>query len=371
VTILPQLEDDLRRAGRRRDPRAADATRGRTLRPGLLGRVAHHAAALGSLAVVLVIAGAAIVLLHGPSKSRRADGSSSQPATTRQQLVDTIGLLRRPQKAADLSARYLPPFVGQRSRLTKNLSARSHRALLDILHREGDPQLQRSLVRVVVLPRLHATVALTPVTYRPGASSARIEGVYLNVHTPDTILQGPGPISAAQVLSRGVGMLLNPTQGHILGFFLVPDQVARVSLSAITPTADSGLSPGNRDTVRRALAGEHRTVTVQHNLAAFRLPAPPAVRSATAISGALGVQTTADETWYSATGSVLARFRTPLDVTITIHGRNPSIARFKRAGGSAFCHQNPTACPLQSATTTISQTTTTQTTSSSPALTYP
>jgi hypothetical protein len=222
MTLLPEFHEQLHGAAVRRARRR--------LSPGFGGRLVQlgrMAPVVVSAAVAVAIAVIAVVLLgHGRAPSESA---ASQAGRARQALIQTLGILRTPQTAADrrdLRASALPGFLRVSS------SGLCHGRTTPLPCAET---LDRPLVRSVRLPGLGYRVGFFPVAIRPAAAvatSAAGEGLTITLHGPHIYLLGSGepPVSAATLRSRGLVVSANVGDGINRGMVVVPDGVARVVL---------------------------------------------------------------------------------------------------------------------------------------------
>jgi hypothetical protein len=311
MTILPQLEKDLRQAARAQLP-AGDAPshgldrhdRGAgsraAHRPRIRGRFGATAAAALSVAVVVVVAGIALtVLKHG----RGSVSTATVPAgaASRRELIDTLGILRTPQTKAEREIRHVGGLIG-----IPEFPFSRHRplptALRDRLAMEGYPRVDLPLVRVVSAA-YDQTVRIVPITYRPSPRSRRrAEGLGIALEVPGSLDEGLTPQSVSALRSHGLNLFTYARHANV-GVILVPDGVAKVTLGpfrAQLETVEPNPAPVPTTTAK-----------VRDNIAAFRLPVPsiPAWAGITAAhrprmssAGAF-----AHMTWLDANGNVIKR----------------------------------------------------------------
>jgi hypothetical protein len=314
MTILPQLERDLFRAAKQRLPAAdtPDETRDHPGRPeprssgrwgGFRRRLATTATTLPILlavAVTVIVAAFALTLFHHGRQSPPATPASSTQAT-RQQLIQMLGILRRPQTKADLNPKF-NPFAGP-------------------LAQQGYPKLDRALVRVVTIPAWHAKVGVEPATWQPSRSSPqRSEGVDLElwignkptIPPSSHIGTGPRPTSVETVRAHGLALAGNVRGKDLMdGVLLVPDGVARITLRPIRVIK----APVRVDPSRFGTA----TATVHDNIAEFQLTIPT-VAGRNFVSSMLGTSAVVQATWFDAGGNVIKHTTTNLDVFIRFRG---------------------------------------------------
>ena len=328
MTILPQLERDLSRAAQQRltSPDDADALRDqpRHDRPRSTGRgprirrrLAKTATAVPvvlAIVVAVIIAAFALTLGHRDHQSQPTTPATSVQAA-RQQLVQMLGILRRPQTKADLDRQLTLGFGLER-----------------LLARFGHPKLDRALMRVIKIPAWHAKVGIEPTTWQPSPSSPqRSEGVDLELWIgpkstiPPSSDQGTGPRPTRAGVIRSHGLALASSAGGNLldGVVLVPDGVAKVTLRVsrvIDPPVK--VNPSQFGTA---------TAAVHDNIAAFQLTLPH-VTVKKGLSGMFGTPGVLQTTWFDARGNVIKHTTTHLDVVITVKGNRAFPSRPRDAG---------------------------------------
>jgi hypothetical protein len=332
MTILPQLERDLFQAAKERlpasdpkhggwDPKRQPQSVPTTRRSGLRRRTVAVATALPVLlavAVTVTVVVLALALFH-PGRHIRASSVPASAPATRQQLVQMLGVLRRPQTKSDLDPKLTPSIV--RLELSARGSRRPQPGLKRVLAQWGYPMLDRSLVRVVRIPDWHAKVGIEPTTSRRSRSSAqRSEGVDLELWIgsqptiPPSIDEETGaPLgSVVTVRDHGLGLTAGVRRRNLLdGVVLVPDGVARVTLHVIRVLASPvRVNPSEFGTA---------TAAVHDNIAAFQLSLPT-VTSREVISGWFDTSAVAQATWFDAGGGVIKHTTTNFPVEVKIEG---------------------------------------------------
>lgn len=339
MTILPQLEDDLFNAAKRRlpAPGTPDGTRGRPRRSdtaggwsGVRGRLATTARTvpvLLAIVVTVIIAAFALTLSHRGHRPRPVTPTTSVQ-DTRQQLIHLLGVLRRPQTKGDLDPELDPGFLGIAS--IPGQFARRHQhpppGLERRLTRLGDPKLDQPLVRVVEIPAWGAKVGIEPATWQPSPSSPqRSEGLELELWIgskptiPPSSDGGTGarPTSIDTLRTHGLALTDKVLGTKLLdGVLLVPDSVAKITLHVTRVIR----SPVKIDPSQFGTA----TATVHENIATFQLAIPavsPKAAGPNTVSGMFGTSAVAQTTWFDASGNVIRHTTTSLDVLIKVLGK--------------------------------------------------
>lgn len=351
MTVLPQLKEHIRDAAAAHLPAPdhgppAPVRRQHQRRRTLRAIGASVPIALSVGVAIVIAAVALIVIRHGNSSHPSA--SAGTVASSGQELVQALGALRTPQTKSDLD----PVFVQGFLRFTSRYAQRHRRlptALERWLARMGYPKLDRSLARVVHLPAWHAKVGLEPATFQPSPSSPqRVEGLDLELWIgssptipPSTdIGTGPRPTSVGTLLAHGLTLATGVRGTNMIdGVMVVPDGVARITLRPTRLVAP----PVTLDPSRFGTA----SATVHDNIAAFQLPIPSGA-SRSMYSGEYGIPAVAQAVWYDATGNVVKRTTTNVDLLVNVRGRGPrpgppGPARLRRLR-TQFCRQNPHAC---------------------------
>lgn len=355
MTLLPTVREQLTQAVR--DAGRPGARVPGAERSGGRGRIvpwlrqsrlsAGNALAAASLLLALVIGAGALLAVGRQRPAPPAAAQRVQPAL--RVLTAHFSVLRRPQTAADQSTQLLPTPFGIPA---------LHPAPERSFARLGYPELERSLIRVISLPKLDAQVAFDPATWRlTWRSSRRAAGLYLVMHigTASTFWpvqqfgSGPEPTSVATLLAHGLA-ITNPhvAEGLSDGVLVVPDGVARVTLRPVRLVGlPAPIGPAAYGSV---------TATVSHNLALFQLPIPVAITWRTA-SGVYSARSIAEATWYGPSGTIIKRTTTSVDVFVTVRGKGPSPTSVvvdgkgrstasTRLQRHARCHRGPAACRL-------------------------
>jgi hypothetical protein len=278
-------------------------------------------AGLGA-AVAVAIAVLAIVTLghRAPRVSPAGTGRPRNPGARvtgiraeRQELITSLGVLRRAQSTADREATLPSPFrpLGLGLAATAALQARERK-------QGGDPSIDRPLVRMI---RTSAgdEISIVPETFQPSTKSpTRAEGIAIAIQTrgnPQAVDTGPRPVSVSYFTTHGLAIFNDTRRGAVL----VPDGVARVTLVGFGAT-----QLGARATVDSAkIAG--KTAAVHDNLASFTLSDLSATSRSG--SGSFGGSGEVRMIWFNASGQVIAHTATDFSTLyITIHGPAPSPA---------------------------------------------
>jgi hypothetical protein len=281
---------------------------------------------------VLAIAVGLLLLLGGHRRSSPMPSTSGEFAT-RQQLVDTLGVLRAPPTPAArraIACAKAVPDPRSRTFLACRFSAvpgffllppaprLSQRAgQLERDARLGYPRLDRFLLRVVVVPPLDASVTIAPTTWQPSTRSRRrSEGIVAELNYANGQSgTGPEPTDLVTVSTRGLWISdaqASPRMTTVRGAVLVPDGVAKVTLQ---PTRI--VSPPAPITARHFGT---ITASVHDNVAAFRFPVLTAT-NARKTSALYGVTVIARATWFDQRGNLIHRTSIPLYLSITVRGQ--------------------------------------------------
>jgi hypothetical protein len=340
VTILPQLERDLFNAAEKRlrpDAPAPDRRSGSpasSFRPRL-GRAARGLPVILSVAVAIAVAVLAVVVLgrgHQASQRTTAIGRASPRA----ELIQALGVLRRPQTEAD--RRGLERFA-------RELRA-SPAGFFGPNSKRWGSELDRRVARVVKVPfpAWRAEVLIAPLRLqRSPISGERPEEVHLSgwgAGTADAptrdLVSWPPSRSVGQLLAHGlwggpvvpgmnrVGGVVRGPKDVQDGVLLVPDGVTSIKLGRFTLSQDvGGLST---KALNVTLARMHGTGIVHDNIAAFQLAMPvyrgrpyhwtgpePPPRVFNTFVGA-----TVEDTWLDASGHVVRRTTTEIVVGVLV-----------------------------------------------------
>jgi hypothetical protein len=276
MSILPQLENDLRRAADRRFVAAP------TLRPRRLGGILAVAA---SLAAVLVAVGALALLGHDRRQNRSQHPGRPLTANSRAQLLATLGVLRRRQTEAGRQA------VGTH---TRDAAIPAQNGL----------RVDRSLMRFVPGAAGSAVVLL------PVGDAHGHYGLQLSLLFPNGGGALDNPASIGAVRAHGAELCAAWHLRNVCAI-VVPDGVTRVVLGAPSVV-------GQSVTIHPATCCV--TAAVHDNVATFAIPA------LTAASRRLPrylyyVTARSTMSWFDGRHAV-AHLKTSLDLTASVdHGR--------------------------------------------------
>ena len=229
--------------------------------------------------------------------------------TSRQELVRLLRVLRRPQIKTDLDPRLLSLYVPPR---LQHLSPQLRRFLAPW----GNPKLDRPLVRMVNIPAWHAKLAIEPTTYQPSPSSPqRSEGLTLALWIgraptiPPSSESATGPTSVAALRAHGLAVFTHAPNGTNSGVVVVRDGVARVALGPFRlPRLPVAVHPA---------AFKNASSAVHNNVAAFELNVPT-IAIQRAVVGLFIFGATAQATWFSPSGTIIAHTTTNLDLLLRI-----------------------------------------------------
>jgi hypothetical protein len=286
--------------------------------------------AIGVLVPVVVVVGA-VALLSGSHRSAAPSTSSAGAnASTgaRQQLLRTLGVLRRPPDAASrraISCLKSSPTPGSAAFRACRTSAIS----LAVVPGPGAPRfgassgvrLDTSLIRVVPVPRSADSVALVPATAAasPG-SPRRAEGLDIFIAFPDgAATPGPTPTSVTELRTHGLavsGTNATPTMRSVAGAVVVPDGVATVTLQPVRLISP----PASVDPRRFGTS----TTSVHDNIAGYRF-AVPYVRDPHQKSLVYAVTAVARASWRDRHGTIVAQTTTQLQLWLKVRGNNGPI----------------------------------------------
>ncbi len=321
MTILPEFHDQLQAAARRevqrQRPQRRVALRGSL---GTIVLTALSAAIVAAVAVVLLT-----TVRPGPGTTPAAKPPSSV-ASSRAELLQTLGALRTPQTAAD--RRSLPSeFLGiqggpHAGRVVNN--SNYQRFLRD----RGYPQVDRSLVRTAGLASW-GTLTLVPMTFRQTTPhrhgvgklvtftlhGPRIEGLALSLRLSGTDPIDVSPSTVGALRAQGVNLFTYVDQQNT-GVVVVPDGVIKVRLSAFRVTSRVHVSPRLIPAV---------TAPVHDNIALLHVAAPTVIaHGGPPGDGGAGMYSTdahAHMTWFGPQGQVLKQ--TTIDIAFNFMVRTP------------------------------------------------
>lgn len=324
IRVLQELGEEFKRAvaeapdpggqrssqafGRRDRLRSTSEARWPRYRRRLAASVAVLPVVGAIVVTVVVVAVALISFKHGrASVSATGAGRASSP---REQLIQTLGVLRSPQTKADLDPElrslYIPFAHGHNQAYSGPSAA---------LAQWGHPALDQPLIRVVSIPGWGAKVMIAPSTYQPSPRSRRrSEGLNVALRNPGSNLTGTGPrpTTVASLRTHGLTVVTGSRDGTTRGVVIVPDGVARITLGPFRLLrAPAAINPGEI---------ANATSTVHDNVAAFQLSRLTAA-SHHPRSSLVIVPAAARATWFDANGKVNARTTTDLNLLVSLSGR--------------------------------------------------
>jgi hypothetical protein len=283
--------------------------------------------AVSTLLVIGVVVAAVAGLSH---RHPTTPPAHSKPASPERQLVDLLGVLRRPQTKADLNG-FLPAAL----RVSASPACRA-RFVCTL-------RVDRQLIRTVAVPGSPYSVGIFPVTTRPSARGPRTAGVALTLSGPGVAesggpWQGSAQWGVSALRSRGLLLSAYVSDGVDRGVVVVPDGVARVVLGPVhlldeTITSRLAPTPG-------------ASAAVHDNVAPFRLndltvkslQLNPSRLGAFFYQGSFGgcgpeltvyaLPATATMNWFSADGRDLNHVRINFPVYVGTHhpSKNPRCA---------------------------------------------
>ncbi len=350
MSILPQLERDLREAAERTLGEGSAHSR-RLRHINSYGWIPPLAAVLVSIAV----AGVALTSLRSAGERPIAAGNVAGKTSLSAPLIANFAVLRRPQTPADIQPRLMPIMAvagltrasarharyrcaGQRLVATPPL--RRIHLPATFLRRQGYPQIECQLMRVVRIPQWHARVVIAPITFRPNPrSTARSQGMNLVLDDPvggitGTTGPGAGASGLSPVLHGGLSVFENGSKGTSHGIILIPDGVSKVILDDLR-LLPKGAPPAITAQSREVLSGIHVAAPVRSNVAAFSFPAPTMTTTRWPFGSSarrsrrvelhaeprnelVGVDVSGRETWLNATGNVVRRSRVELNLLLRV-----------------------------------------------------
>lgn len=284
--------------------------------------------AVGVLVPVLIVVAVALLSGSNPPVAPPPASSGTNALTgSRQQLLRTLGVLRRPPDAASrlaISCVKSPPKPGSAAFRVCRTSAISL-----ALPFPGGPgfgassgvRLDPSLIRVVPVPRSPDSVALIPATApaSPG-SRRRAKGLDISIAYHDGAASpGPTPTSVTEIRTHGLavsGTNATPTMRSVFGAVVVPDGVATVTLFPIRLIS----APAPVDPRRFGTS----TTTVHDNVAAYRFSVPY-VHDPHQKSLVYAVTVVAQATWRDRHGNLIRQTTTQLQLWLRVRGDNGPI----------------------------------------------
>lgn len=349
MTILPQLEHDLFQAAKRlrrapdipREPVEVDQpdTNSTTRRTRLHARFRTIATPMPLLLSVLLTLAVGAVALTALQRSHQSvptrDASSAH--SSRQHLIESLSVLRRPQAKGDLDPRLASEF----SRILSTpdqLARRGMRppaALEKRIAEWGYPELDRQLVRAINIPAWEAKVGIEPTTFRTSRSSPRrVEGLTLELWIGNSrtippsheVGTGPRPTSLATLLDHGLAIADTRGGSEVNNaVVLVPDGVAAIEIGPFTPGPNASLPGVSAHTLEHVVAAIHANGRVHDNIAALQIAIPivtsrhlPPGPRGNSPPSLFGIATTAQDTWFDASGHVMRRTTTALDLIVRV-----------------------------------------------------
>ena len=201
-----------------------------------------------SVAIVVVIAIGSLVLLRRDNSAPRHAATGRSVGASREALIQTLGVLRRPQTRVDRSAVSAWPYG-------RHLSARAC-----LSNANGLPCVDRPLVRKVRVPPLGNQITFLPFASRSSHQFPEGgEGLMIAVHGPHIGYEGGGPVDPSTLKTHGLQLFANVGYGLNRGVIVVPDGVAKVKLRAFRinghPTANTTVIAAANSPVYENAAG--------------------------------------------------------------------------------------------------------------------
>jgi hypothetical protein len=285
-----------------------------------------------AVVVPVLIVFTAVALLSGSTRPVAPPTSSSAGANvstgTRQVLLRTLGVLRRPPDAASrrlMSCVKSSPKPGSAAFRACRSSTTSGAFMpffaAPRLGASSGVRLDTSLIRVLPVPGSGDSVALVPATapVSPG-SPRRAEGLDIFIAFHDGAASpGPTPTSVTELRTHGLavsGSNATPSMRRVVGAVVVPDGVATVTLQPIRLIS----APAPVDPRRFGTS----TTSVHDNIAAYRFTVPY-VHDPRQKSLVYAVTVVARATWRDRHGTVIAQTTTQLQLWLKVRGNNGPI----------------------------------------------
>ena len=305
MTALPEFHDQLQAAARRQ-------ARRRLPRPGIALRGSLGTIILTTLSAGIAVAVAVVLLTTvraGPGTTPTGSALSSV-ASSRAELLRTVGALRTPQTAADrrsLPSGFLGIQSGPHAGPVVN-NSNYQRFLRD----RGYPQVDGPLVRTAGLAS-GGTLTFVPMTFRQTTPhrhglgklvtftlhGPRVEGLALSLHLPGADRVDVSAIDARRVASPGLNLFTYVDRQNT-GVVVVPDGVTEVRLSGFRVTSHVHVDPTLIPTV---------TAPVHDNIALIHVAAPTVTtHGGLPGEGGAGLYSTdahAHMSWFGPQGQVL------------------------------------------------------------------
>jgi hypothetical protein len=301
MTVLRQLKRDLLDAYPGVMPVPVEDPRSSWSRTPL-GAIRRGLPMAAAVAVTVVVVAAILVLgAHRGGASRPASpvaAARGADSPSRRELIASLGVLREAQTARDRSARFRIPGKGPESSAVRNAVDRPL----------GFPEADPSLSRVMSLPALQGRFEFLPVTFRPGGSRHRVEGLAAALSLPNNASTSQiKPITVGAVRTSGL-LLATVLDGKSVNALVVPDGVARVTLGPISQ---------DRPTPLKASAIATQTLTVRDNLVVLTFT-PSTATSRRFRTSIYFVSAHLEAIWLAADGHVIRRVRMPFQLPVQV-----------------------------------------------------
>jgi hypothetical protein len=284
MTILPDLERDLIDAAGR-EATASHVT-GRPVRRGNRGGMLAIALSAG---VALAVAAVILVAGHGQSDGHRAARTTAVPG--RQQLIDMLGVLRRPQNHGDLHSFFIARLLQRYRQGEGGFFGRTGTPDIPLIRRAATTPWGTGIFLIPVEPPTAAQRARLPAPARRWVAMRDQEGIMLFVDSGGGCCDTAASVEAglgAQTDGAGRNFAGGSTQTRLIK--IVPDGVVKVEFLLPRQPNPYG-PPGTAPIYGRVL---RITVPVHHNTVAVQIP-----RQCCAGNFA--------EIWYAADGRVINR----------------------------------------------------------------
>lgn len=345
MILLPEYRAQLHAAAHRRARSRRRRLVSRLSIDGQLRRMATATPAVLSVLTAIAIAAVAIVTL---SHGHRPSTAGAPAESSRNALVQTLGILRRAQSRADRLSERRRGMGGAAPGAFFSNPPSVERALCRgaayYQLQQCALRLDKPLVRTVtVQDGYHVAIFPTIVTHairqaRPG------EGILMTLHGPGIYFAGTSltPTSAQTISAQGLLVSAYAATGVNRGVMLVPDGVAKVTLDRFRLLAPSAVSlpqiPPAASTVSDNIALLKLSRLTEQSLhldpnALGRYFSQGSGRRCQTTFAVYALPATAEMTWANATGHSIRHTTISLRLYVGTHHPAPGTTpRYRRCG---------------------------------------